>query len=355
MNMKNISLFGVETGSIARELQFSDFKMDSLWSYMRKLDAMQMLLIALIVVFFLSILLFVFLTLTSRVKKLKREVWRKKNTPHINKILFSIAFDGATIEDVKKDREFTRNWKRRFYRQQFLDELIKLHQLYEGKIARNLRRCYTDSRLIQLSYEKIRRRKWEVKCMGIQELSEMEIKKAVPVILEHTKSRNETLKMVALIEVIHLSGLEGISLLKNYEEPLNDWIQLNVLESIKETHSADVPDFGYLLQSENESIVVFGLRLLKMFHQNQHLSTVKKLQNSPSRRINQQAITTYDQLVKTAGEKIPEKGDEPQEMFENISKPEQKESFNPNILIIVISSFLLILAVVTFIMLGSFD
>ena len=322
--------------------------MDGLRSYMRELGTIEILLIVCITVFFLSILLFVFLILTSRVKKIRRKVLEKKNTSHINKTLFSIAFDGARLEDVKKDRKFTRNWKKKFYRKQFLRELMKLHQLYGGENARNLRRCYTDFRLIQLSYEKIRSRKWEIKCAGIQELSEMEIKKAVPVILEHTKSRNETLKMVALIEVIHLSGLEGISLLEGYQEPVNDWIQLNLLESIKETHSGNVPDFGYLLESKNESLIVFGLRLLKIFHQNQHLSAVKKLQDSPSRRINLQATKTYKQLTKTADETIPDEDYEPPDLPDHIIKPKQKESYSPNILIIVLVSLLLILAVVVF-------
>ena len=227
---------------------------------------------------------------------------RRKNISHINEVLFSVAFDGQTFKDVQRDRQFVRNWKRKFYRQQFLSELIKLHRLYGGEIGWNLRRCYTDFRLIQLSYDKIRSRKWEIKCAGIKELGEMKINKAIPTILEFTRSKNQTLKMVALIEVVHLRGLEGISFMEDYQEHINDWIQLNLLEFIKETPSNNVPDFGYLLESKNASIVVFGLRLLKMFHQNQHLLTVKELQTSPSKEISTQAQTTYGQLKKTAGD-----------------------------------------------------
>ena len=249
----------------------------------------------------------------------------KKNIPHINEILFSVAFDGNTYEDVQRDKKFIRNWKRRFYRQQFLSELIKLHRLYGGEIGRNLRRCYTDFGLIQLSYGKIRSRKWESKCAGMKELGEMKIKKAVPTIFEYTKSKHQTLKMVALIEVVHIRGLEGISLLEDYQEHINDWIQLNLLEFIQETSSNNIPDFGYLLKSKNASLVVFGLRLLKMFHQNQHLITVKNLRNSPIKEINLQAHSTYNQLKKTAGEAISDEAYNPSYAADTSSKSEEKE------------------------------
>ena len=259
----------------------------------------------------------------------------KKNIPHINEILFSVAFDGKTYKDVQKDRKFIRNWKRKFYRQQFLSELIKLHRLYGGEIGRNLRRCYTDFELTQLSYDKVRSRKWDTKCAGIKELGEMKIKKAVPTILKYTTSKHQTLKMVAIIEVIHLRGLEGISLLEDYQEHINDWIQLNLLEFIKETTSNHVPDFAYLLESKNASLVVFGLRLLKMFHQDQHLLVVKNLRNSPIKQINLQAEITYRQLKKTAGEVVFNKAYNSSFAADKSSKPEENDELTTSFTVLL--------------------
>lgn len=149
---------------------------------------------------------------------------------------------------------------------------------------------------MHLSYEKIRNRKWYLKCEGIQELSEMEIQKAASIIFKLTLSENETLKMVALTEFLHLKGLEGLYLLKNYDKPLNDWIQLNLLESIKEKQINEVPDFGYLLQSKNSSLVVFGLRLISLFQQNQHLEAISALKESSLRKVRLEAQRTFEGL-----------------------------------------------------------
>ena len=149
---------------------------------------------------------------------------------------------------------------------------------------------------MHLSYEKIRNRNWYLKCEGIQELSEMEIQKAASIIFKLTLSENETLKMVALTEFLHLKGLEGLYLLKNYDQPLNDWIQLNLLESIKEKQINEVPDFGYLLQSKNSSLVIFGLRLISLFQQNQHLEAISALKESSLRKVRLEAQRTFKDL-----------------------------------------------------------
>lgn len=253
------------------------------------LGTMELLLVILIGLFLLSIVLFVVLIAISRIQKNRKSKLKKKYAKPIEEALFAIAFDNRSLEDLKQDREFKRRWRKKRFKQQFLAELIKLHRLYDGDIALRLQDFYRFSGLMRLSYEKIRSRKWYLKCDGIQELSEMEVKRAAPIIRKYTTSENDTLKMVAIIEFLHLYGLEGIALLKDYDQPLNDWIQLNLLESIKEKQIEQVPDFGYLLESKNSSVIVFGLRLISVFQQNQHLEALASLENHSSRAVRLQA------------------------------------------------------------------
>ncbi len=318
--------------------------MEMLLTYFQGLGRFEIFVLTCIILFISTIILFITLTLVSRGKKIRREIFRKKNTKNVEKFLFSIAFDGNTFASLERHPDFSKNWKRKIFKEQFLTELIKLHQLYAGEIGNNLQKCYASSGLMQLSFAKIRSRKWHIKCAGIQELSEMEIKKAIPIILEHTKSKNDTLKMVALIEVIHLKGLAGLSILENYEESLNDWIQLNLIESIKEASINDVPDFGYLLESSNKSIVIFGLRLITLFHQNQHISTVNSLQQTSSRKINLQATTTYKHLTETSNDTAVKQDKSVLQV--PLVKTTEKESYNKSVLKIVIISILFILTVV---------
>lgn len=264
-----------------------------------QLSTGEWLLVICIILISLAIFFFLVTTIYLRLRKKRRKTLRQRYAQHIERILFSIAFDQATMTDLRRDKDFNRRWKKKVYRNQFLEELIKLHRLYGGDIALKLQEFYRISGLLKLSYHKIRSGKWYLKCEGIQELSEMEIKKAAPIILEHTKSQNDTLKMVALIEVLHLQGLKGISLLQDYKEPINDWIQLNLLESIKEAQTSEVPEFGFLLKSSNQSLIIFGLRLVSLYHQNQYLPQVKDLQLSSSYQVRLQAERTLGKLLPT--------------------------------------------------------
>lgn len=265
-----------------------------IWDYP---EGIQLLLIVLILLLLFSTVLFITLIVVSRIRKKQKNSRQRRYANHIEETLFAIAFDNRTLKDLKKEKNFIRRWNKKKYKQQFLRELIKLHRLYGGEIAIKLQHFYQSSGLMQLSYEKIRSNKWYLKCDGIQELSELEIKKSAPVIRKYTTSENDTLKMVAIIEFLHLVGLEGLSLLKDYDQPLNDWIQLNLLESIKEKQIEQVPDFGYLLTVQNTSVVTFGLRLISLFHQNQHIPQILSLENHSSRHIRLQAQRSLRDLV----------------------------------------------------------
>lgn len=261
-------------------------------------DGLELIVISCILLFLFSIFIFLSITIYSRLSKRRKNKIVKQYTKHIEKTLFLIAFDGLTMTDLSQKNDFNKRWKKRWYRDQFLKDLIKLRRVYGGEISKKLQEFYRTSGLMKLSYKKIRSNKWYMKCEGIQELSEMGIKKAAPIILEHTKSRFDTLKMVALIEVLHLKGIKGLELLKDYNEPLNDWIQLNLLDSIRESQfNEEVPDFGYLLSANNESLIVFGMRLISFFNQSQHLEEIQKLTDSPSKKIRVQAERSAKKLL----------------------------------------------------------
>lgn len=276
--------------------------MEDFWTYIQEKSGIEIFLLTNILLFTLAIMLFIILVMSSRRKKIRIEIYNRKNTKYIEKCLFSIAFDSRDFAQIRQEPEFEKNWNRKHFKNRFLEELIKLHRLFTGKSQRNLKQFYTSSGLMKLSFKKIRSRKWPEKCAGIQELSEMQIKKAIPIIQKHTSSKIETLKMVSLTELLNLKGLKGLRILEDYEEYLNDWIQLNLLEFIKKNDVSEVPDFGYLLKSKNDSIVIFGLRLLNLFHQNQHLYAVKQLMETSSAQIRKQAKNSFEELTKTSSE-----------------------------------------------------
>lgn len=263
----------------------------------RNLEQIELFLVVLILGFLTSSIFFLLLIILNRIKKNRRNHLKEKYADSIENMLMAIAFDDKNLLELKRDKYLKRCWRRNNYKEQFLAELIKLHRLYEGETALRLRQFYRSSGLMLLSYKKLKSRRWYVQCAGIKELSEMECNKSAPIIRKFTTSKHDTLKMVAIIEFLHLFGMEGIALLKDYDQPINDWIQLNLLESIREKKIEEVPDFGYLLNSQNHNVVVLGLRLISLFQQHQHIQEVCDLQDHSVNEISFQAKNSLQHLL----------------------------------------------------------
>ncbi|HET8752726.1 MAG TPA: hypothetical protein VFM59_00055 [Salinimicrobium sp.] len=320
--------------------------MEDFWVNFLEKPGIEIFLLTNILLFALATTVFIFLIMSSRRKKIRIEIYNRKNTKYIEKCLFSVAFDGKNFEDIRQQPEFEKNWQRKHFKNRFLEELIKLHRLFEGENEKNLKKFYVSSGLMQLSFKKIRSNNWAEKCAGIHELSEMGIKKAIPVIQEHTTSKNETLRMVSLTEFLNLKGFQGLHIFENYEEYLNDWMQLNLLETIRKNKISEAPDFGHLLESRNESIVIFGLRLITTFHQDDHFSDIKQLQQSASAKIRKQATITLAELSETSSNDFHEEVRNPLQIPELKFMSQEKESYSKSALKIVIFGALFVTALV---------
>ena len=151
---------------------------------------------------------------------------------------------------------------------------------------------------MRLSYDKLKSNALNIQCEGIRELSEMNIKEAYSHILQFVWHKNTTLKLEALIGMIRLKGLNGLIAITDYPEPIHDWMQLNLLYEINNFYKTSNSDFTYFLTSANESLVVFGLRLIEVFNQSRDMDTIKKIYDSVnSNKIRNQAKRTLAKLA----------------------------------------------------------
>jgi len=160
-----------------------------------------------------------------------------------------------------------------------------------------LEEFYRRTGLINLSFKKLQSRRWNHKCEGIRELSQMNVQEAFNDIQKCIRYNHSTLTLEALIGVIQLKGLEGLNVLHDFNEPINDWVQLNILYEIKNASHTSETNFSDFLSSTNESVVVLGLRLIEVFNQNQNADLIREmLESNNSQSIKNQARKTLSKL-----------------------------------------------------------
>lgn len=250
-----------------------------------------------ITIFVVTSLLFFILLISSRVKKIREKNKKDKLIPIIDRILFSVLFDNKTINDIYKENDMHILLKKKFFLNLLLVNVLRLHKNYSGDYAIKLKELYVASGLVNVSFAKLKAKSWNLKCEGIRELSQMDIKESYDEIYKYTFSEFNTLKLEAFVGAVRLKGLKGLNTLTDHNEPLNDWIQLNILNAIKNSDYGSFPDSDRFLNSSNECIVIFGLRLISLYNQSNYYEQIKKIMlSASSERIKKQAVKTIERL-----------------------------------------------------------
>lgn len=254
-------------------------------------------ILAFILLALLSSLLFLTLLLISRLNKISEKKLIKRYTPIIDKLLFSILFNEEPVHKVIESNLYQSVHTHKSFKKTLLASIVKLHEEYSGHYNEKLQDFYHQSGLIKISFYKLKSKLWNEQCEGVRELSQMNIKAAISDIKKCIWHDNTTLKLESLIAVIRLKGVEGLSVLHDYDQPINDWIQLNLIFELAKSNLEEVKDFSNFLKSKNESLVIFGLRLIAKFNQIQSTDQIWELQFSDaSIRVKTEALRTIEKL-----------------------------------------------------------
>lgn len=225
---------------------------------------------------------------------------RKNLEPMISHIIME-----ETIDSLEMPKKMNRILSTRVARQYAIDELIRCKKNFSGLVAEHVVGLYIQLGLKKDSLQKVAdKRKWHVKAKGIQELYMMDQKEALVTIYRNTNSTNEFVRMEAQTGVIHLTGFPGLRFLDVVSYPLTEWQQLKLLEQLRlHPEKADISEkLPGWLQSKNETVVVFALKLAdeyQFFGVRQHV--VSCLVHA-SKSVRSQALKT---LIRLEDESTP--------------------------------------------------
>lgn len=228
----------------------------------------EIFLILLILLLFSFALFFLVLLIISRIKKTIISNKKKFFEPIAERLVFSVVFENKSFKDLQKDIAFTSNKNNKIFRLLLLDSVIKLHKTYTGEYSKKIELFFIESDLIKETYKKLNSKQWPDKCEAIRELAEMNITEAYSLIRKNVYSKNLTLRQEAMMAILKLKGVDGLSFLNDYKETLSDWIQLNLISIIKYNFPiTEVPYYNSFVESSNVSVSLFGRRLKAYYEQ----------------------------------------------------------------------------------------
>ncbi|WP_433763505.1 HEAT repeat domain-containing protein [Flavobacterium ginsenosidimutans] len=230
-----------------------------------------------IYLFILGSFIMYLIIVASRSNKIKKERLRNEYSSLIEKVMSSVIFEDASFSTIKEDKNFLVLFDTSFFREVLTESLINLHKNYEGIYAKKLEQFYKDSGLIKDSFRRLKSLKWEVKCRAITELAEFNVNEGFDLIIAFSKARNKTLKITAINACIKLGGTKSIAYLVEHSDPIDDWMQLNIINAFKKHDIGDTEGIEFLLESQNTTVVTLGLKLIKELKLTQKVPHVAQL------------------------------------------------------------------------------
>jgi len=259
-----------------------EFNLEYLWW-------LTILFLVLSVIYFVGVFL-IRNNITANNKRTKEK--KVEFSPMINEFLF---YDDSNSKEEKMNylnlkvqiRELIKN---KFDRHVLTEVLLDLRKDLSGQSQDVLIHLYKDLGLHHDAYEKLGSSKWQVVSSGILELTTMEVDEAYGLIIKFINHRQSTVRKQAEIAVVNLKE-EGIKyFLDNTKYKIAEWQQLKLLDVLRHKPNYTPPQFGLWLTSTNTHVVLFSLRLIKYYSQNDAEQSIITLLKHKKKEIQAEAI-----------------------------------------------------------------
>ncbi|MGI9547577.1 MAG: HEAT repeat domain-containing protein, partial [Flavobacteriaceae bacterium] len=238
-------------------------------------------------------LVFVFFFRNRLSRKASLVVAKKKElTPMISQFLF---FEESASIDERKNYlsgkvEMRELIKSEFNRSVLSEILMDLQKDVSGEARQNLYELYKNLGLHHDAYAKLKSRRWEIISQGILELTQMRVEDSYMFIRRFINHRKGVIRKQAQLATVTLEH-EGISyFLDTCRRGISEWQQLKLLDVLRHKEAFNPPRFKIWLTSKNKDVVLFSLRLIRYYKQNDANQAIIQLIKHRNSQIKTEAV-----------------------------------------------------------------
>lgn len=248
-----------------------------------------------------SILAILLLTLTFLVLfKKKRTHFTEQAVKKSFELLISKAMlsdEDESTENLRIPSKIRRHIKNPIKRRYAIEALVNAKRSLRGVAGENITKLYLQLGFKKDSVKKFKSGTWHIKAEGIHELYMMDQHDMLVQIYKHTNSINEYVRMEAQTAVLHFSGFDGLRFLDVVSTPVSDWQQIKLLEQLKTITPTEMTDINKWLQSSNDTVVIFALKLAEIYQQFQAHDRAVAALSHKNEKVRIQAVKTLAKIA----------------------------------------------------------
>ena len=215
--------------------------------------------------------------------------------------LIAYLYSGDETEEVSVEQkliidQLSEVAKDPFKRKILISVLVKLKNEISGDVAELIQKLYFQTKLVDYALSRLRHKKWYVIAKGIRELKKFQVKEAYQEVLiniNHPKREVRKEMQLYMVELFYFEGLDFLNLL---ETQLSDWDQVQILGILQKLENQDIPNIKSWLNSPNDSVIIFALKLAKTYNQFEVKDEIILLLNHVNKKIRLESIAILNYL-----------------------------------------------------------
>ncbi|MDB5200078.1 MAG: hypothetical protein JWO92_2041 [Chitinophagaceae bacterium] len=242
---------------------------------------MSVIYVFLILLVLLSISIVCFTIYKKRIESNKK-LWQQSIAQIIGQAIF---FTDEEDDRVNITYKIEMLLQRSGFRNCVINELIEAKKNLSGSSTLNLKKLYEILELDKDSCKKLNSIKWHIKAKGIQELAIMEQVKYVKKIFKLTNNANELVRNEAQCALVSFYGFAGLRFLNVTIYPISQWQQIQLLHKLNDVIPNNFDAVKKWLQSANESVIIFALKLASFYNCNDVYNEVINCLQNPRLRV----------------------------------------------------------------------
>tara|TARA_R110000868_G_scaffold4211_10_gene26574 strand:- start:32291 stop:34210 length:1920 start_codon:yes stop_codon:yes gene_type:complete len=218
---------------------------------------------------------------------------KKELAPMVSEFLFYQENEGTKEEKssyINQKIEIRELIKEQQNKTVLSEILLDLQKDVSGETRMRLFGLYKDLNLEQEAFNKLKSYKWQKISQGMFELTQMQITESYGFISRFINDKRSVVRKQAEISTVTLMH-EGISyFLDTTKYQISEWQQLKILEVLSNLDGFQPPKFNKWLTSKNRDVVLFALRLISHYDQNETEKSIISLVRHKNNHIKNEAI-----------------------------------------------------------------
>lgn len=254
--------------------------------------------------------------------------------------LLNYLYSGNEEEEVSTKQQviinqLVKSTQDPFIRKILISLFLKLKNEISGEIAASIHKLYFQTGLVEYALARLKHKKWYVIAKGIRELNQFNVREAHDDVILHINHPRREVRKEMQLYMLNLFYFEGLNFLNILEMQLSEWDQIQLLGALQRLENKDVLNITDWLNSTNDSVVIFALKLAEIYNKIDSTDTILLLLNHSNKEIRLEVIRVLSQLNVLETKRIlkldfANRSDDEQiaffKLLENLYEP-QDESF----------------------------